>query len=156
MATRAKAKPKPAADVNGVDFAALSTKDKAESGVWFEPNHPETGKPLGARFKVAGEDSSHYVKALNDVRKKRVAAQEAAIADGDETTSIAEFFDLSPEQVRAGEAHLAGAIVLEWEGVLEGGEAMPWKDRFKLMAEHRWLVVQILRFARKRGNFTKG
>ena len=125
-----------------LDLAQLSTEKLCDEGVWLTLEHPITGEPLPARIRLAGIDSKIYQQQIRKNQNKRLKRFR---------------FKMSSEEIENERLNLLAAITLEWEGVVENGQALECntKNARHVYATYPWIREQVDEFAGDRANFIK-
>lgn len=116
----------------------LADQDK---GRVLDLAEPFTGKPTGMKFWIVGPDSDTARRA-----QLALADELAEAADGDGRVNAA-----GREKARL---NCLARHVLRWEGVEEGGNAVPFNTKNLLtLLRVQWVQLQVDAFAGDRRNF---
>lgn len=124
-----------------VDLAAWDTAEKAEEGAELSLLHPVTGEELGVHIRLAGRDSSAYIKAQRSLLEKRANKYRRK--------------GPSPEDLEKDSRELAARVTLGWSGVVVEGESLPCtrENALALYTRFPWIREQADAFVHDRENY---
>lgn len=122
------------------DLATLDTTALGDTGADMTVEHPSTGEALGIVITLAGRDSSTYRRAQDALARKMQTRRKPSFED-----------------MRAEGVELLARCTLRWQGVVDGGEAIPCtvENARALYLKYPWLREQVDTFIADRGNYLR-